>query len=195
MVDLPVPYENRLPADLAVSQLKQTLQKIRPSLIDEGKGCPKGFQLLIQGPDVEVSSAEGYRKITGRNLDGLGEILLGLKMGQLYAPQHLGLVNVIGATTDRLSMEFRSQTGGRNFEIVFDGNSVTINGEATAEEVNEALSLLFTNNGQINRDEKTIHTLTTRNLEFYDRDGSRIQDKNKLPTDKSSARLVSKTSK
>jgi len=127
--------------------------------------------MVVEGPVVQVSSPEDFRLITGRELGYVGKTFLGLNGVEVLAPQHIGLLNVTGAASPELRLKYRSKTGGKSFEIVFDGRKLTIDG-ASHEEVGQALDLIFTKEGEINLGEKGIHVNTIRNLDRYDEEGN-----------------------
>jgi hypothetical protein len=153
MNDLPAQHENRLPEDIFRTQIIQKLQKIRPVLIKQGTEMPDGFQMEIDGPDVQVAP-------------------------QTIASQQLGVLNVTGASTEPLTIEYRSKSNGRNFALTVNGPNLLINGDASSDEINQALDLIFTTDGQINYNRKTVHASTTRNLASFDRDGNPLQHNN-----------------
>ena len=156
------------------SQIRSAIDAVLPELTQVLSRFPSGFQYDVNAPKITLESAEEYAQVMGRNLDPTGKRILATLGGELSVEPRLGVLNVVRNLEGELEMEFRSQTGGRTFTIKIMGDALSINGDATEEEVMEALSMLF-KEGKVNRDQNAIHITTTRNLAIFDRDGNPIK--------------------
>ncbi|MDO8497352.1 MAG: hypothetical protein Q7S61_02285 [bacterium] len=146
MSNIPARLEGLSTPEASLFQIKQTLQRINPMLRRLEEEMRKGFQLVVEGPEIPIGD-------------------------KAYMTQHLGFLNITGVTSDQMHINFRSIAKGNNFDILFDGESVSIQGRVSPAEIDQAMQMLFTQDGQINHDAGSIHSNSTRNLAHYTEDG------------------------
>ena len=156
------------------SQIRSAIGAVLPDLTQELSRFPSGFQYDVNAPKITLGSAEEYAQAMGRNLDPTGKRILATLGGELSVEPRLGVLNVVRNLEGELEMEFRSQTGGRTFTIKIMGDDLSLTGDATEEEITQALDMIF-KAGKINRDPNEVHITTVRNLNYYDRSGNPIK--------------------
>ncbi len=130
-----------------IVEIKEQINK--SSLAREADKFPKGVQFIVEGPLVPVHP-------------------------NVFTGQSLGVLNVEGAGTDNITLDYRSHSGGKDF-VVRIGKKVEIDGAVDPKEVASLLLSLFARvnvHGHFIGDESQIRLGSMGNLEFYDKDGN-----------------------
>ncbi|OGK20972.1 hypothetical protein A3C98_02870 [Candidatus Roizmanbacteria bacterium RIFCSPHIGHO2_02_FULL_37_15] len=156
------------------SQIRSAIGAVLPDLTQELSRFPSGFQYDVNAPKITLGSAEEYAQAMGRDLGSVGRKILENFGGELSVEPRLGVMNVVGDPTGELEIEYRSLTGGRQFALAIKGDDLSLTGDATEEEITQALDMIF-KAGKINRDPNEVHITTIRNLNYYDRSGNPIK--------------------